>query len=190
MPEQSQTASRSSVGTLAPPWPTPGGTGTVDRADPETADCAPEHGPETPVRPQCPYLAGRPPHGSHHQWPSGLNVCYGRPREQKPYGQVSKETQAARCFSGTQPFDCCPDYERAQAGGIALPMFDGRPVPRPSQGESGSPGNPVQRKRVKRRHHRSPLRTWMKENGRTTLICAGWVALALAVFALLLRSMS
>jgi hypothetical protein len=189
MPEQSQTASRSSVGTLAPARLTPEGTGTADRADPENADRAPEHGPETPFRLQCPYLAGRPPHGSHHQWPSGVNVCYARPREQKPYGHMSKETQAARCFSGTEPFDRCPDYERAQASGIALPMFDGRPIQRPSQGESRSPGNPVQRKRAKRRHRRSPLRAWVKENGRTTLICAAWVALALAGFALLLRLM-
>jgi hypothetical protein len=189
MSEQSQTASQSSVSTLPPSPSTTGVAVTLDRPRQDDANRAPEHRSETPIRPQCPYLAGRPPHGSHHQWPSGLNVCYARPREQKPYGHASKETQAARCFSGTEPFDRCPDYERAQAGGIALPVFDGQPTSPSGRADSRTSGNPVQRKRVKRRHRRSPMQTWLKENGRSTLICTCWVILALAAFALLLRSM-
>jgi hypothetical protein len=116
-----------------------------------------------------------------------VNVCYARPREQKPYGHVSKETQAARCFCGTEPFERCPDYERAQSRGIPLPVFDGLTAPLPDTAASSAPGRPVQR--VKRRHRRSPFRHWLKENGRSTLICAGWIVFALAVFALFLRSM-
>src|SRR5687767_6973010 len=42
---------------------------------------------------KCPYLAGRPPHGSYHLWPSGVNVCYARGADGRTYGHASKETQ-------------------------------------------------------------------------------------------------
>src|SRR5262249_12525216 len=125
-------------------------------------------------------------HGSFHLSPSGVNVCYARPRQEKPYSQVSKETQAARCFGGTEPFERCPDYERARTQEIPLPVFDRHGTARPVVAGAGAP---VQRRRVKRRHRRSLLQRWLKENGRSTLICAGWVILALAAFTLLLRSM-
>jgi hypothetical protein len=153
------------------------------------SDPAVENNREPGARPRCPYLAGRPPHGSYHLWPSRVNVCYARPREEKPYGYVDKETQAARCFCGKEPFERCPDYERARADAIALPIFDGRnPEQLPASG-AGEAGRQVRRRRVKRRHRHSPLQRWLKENGRTTLICAGWTLLALIALSLILRLM-
>jgi hypothetical protein len=118
-------------------------------------------------------------------WPSGLNVCYARPREEKSYGGVSKETQAARCFCGTEPFERCPDYERAREQKITLPVFDGQPLEPPTAAERA----PRRRERVKRRHRRSPLQHWLKENGRSAVICAGWTILALIAFSMVLRSL-
>jgi hypothetical protein len=121
--------------------------------------------------------------------PSGVNVCYARPREEKPYGGVSKETQAARCFRGTEPYEQCPDYERARAREIALPVFSGNAPAQPITAEARAPRRRVRRERVKRRQRRSPLQQWLKENGRSTLICAGWTILALVAFSLILRWM-
>jgi len=191
MPEQTRSASRSSVSTLSPPRETPGGTGagTARRPSADEPDSGDPSSQETALRLKCPYLAGRPPHGSHHVWPSGVNVCYARPREEKPYGQVSKETQAARCFCGTEPFERCPDFERAHAREIALPVFAGHAPERPSAAAESGAGRQLRRKRVKHRHRRSPLQRWLKENGRAALICAGWVVVALLAFSLILRSM-
>src|SRR5712691_3814599 len=103
MSKPSTSASQSSVTTLPRPPKNLGSPGEPDaeaNAGPgvDDLDRATERALEILPRAKCPYLAGRPPHGSHHLWPSGLNVCYARPREDKPYGGVSKETQAARCF--------------------------------------------------------------------------------------------
>ena len=191
MSEQSRSASRSSVSTLSSPREIPGGTGAgtarqTSADDPGPGDLST---PETALRLKCPYLAGRPPHGSHHLWPSGVNVCYARPREEKPYSQVSKETQAARCFCGTEPFERCPDFERARAREIALPLFGGHAPERPGAAAESGAGQPLRRQRVKHRHRRSPLQRWLKENGRATLICAGCALVALLAFSLILRSM-
>src|SRR5437762_1611060 len=123
MPEQATSASGSAVITLPPSLEAPAaiGAGTPPRPGGDDPGRRIESTQESSPRLKCPYLAGRPPHGSHHLWPSGVNVCYARPREEKSYGQVSKETQAARCFCGTEPFEHCPDYERARAREIALP---------------------------------------------------------------------
>ena|SRR5438105_2984523 len=72
---------------------------------------------------KCPYLAGRPPHGTYKLCPSNLNVCYGRAQDSKRYSQVSKETQAQHCFGGDVNFGQCPDYQRAEATAIAPPDF-------------------------------------------------------------------
>jgi hypothetical protein len=154
-----------------------------------SAPASPSSVSTVPPQARCPYLAGRPPHGSYHMGPSGVNVCYARPREEKPYGGVSKETQAARCFCGTEPYERCPDYERAHAREIAFPVFTGSAPAQPITAEERAPQRRVRRERVKRRHRRSPLQQWLKENGRNTFICASWTILALAVFSLILRSM-
>ena len=191
MSRQSRSASRSSAPTPIPPHETPDGAcaGATLQPGLDDPDQEPERSPENSPPLKCPYLAGRPPHGSFHLWPSGVNVCYARPREEKPYGHVNKETQAARCFCGTEPFERCPDYERAGTNGIALPVFDGHTEAQPDPAEASAAGRPVQRKRVKRRHRSSPLQRWLKENGRSTLICAAWVIAALLAFSLILRSM-
>src|SRR4051794_22337354 len=83
--------------------------------------------PIATVRPEqkCPYLAGRPPHGSYHLWPSGINVCYARGSDDKPYGQAIKETQQSQCFCGPGVYERCGDYQTAQTRGVPLPVFDG-----------------------------------------------------------------
>ncbi len=136
---------------------------------------------------KCPYLAGRPPHGSYHLWPSGVNVCYARGEGEKPYGHMGKETQRSRCFCGPEVFEQCADYERAQTGGVALPVFDGTG---PSMDRvSAAPLRNARRERVKRRRQRSVIKEWLQSSGRTTLVCACWVILALVSFWLVLRSM-
>src|SRR5262249_40370310 len=186
MPEQSRSASRSSVITHDPPRDPSGGSGATRPPDGDSPLPGRASAGEIALRPRCPYLSGRPPHGSFHLAPSGVNVCYAQPRQEKPYSHVSKETQAARCFGGTEPFERCPDYEHAHIQEIPLPIFERHSTTRPAVAGAGAL---VHRRRVKRRHRRSHLQRWLKENGRSTLICAGWVVLALAAFTLLLRSL-
>src|SRR4051794_20032431 len=59
---------------------------------------------------KCPYLAGRPPCGTHHMFPSGANVCYACPGESKPYRSQSRETQALHCFGGAEGLAGCEHY--------------------------------------------------------------------------------
>src|SRR5436190_2090263 len=149
MSEQSRLASRSSIITLDPPGERSGGTGATPRPTVENPQQRRARAGEVALPLRCPYLAGRPPHGCFHLWPSSINVCYARPREEKPYSTVSKETQAARCFGGTEPFEHCPDHKRARVREIALPAFDVPPAARPRAAGAGAP---VHRERVKRRH--------------------------------------
>src|SRR5438270_311669 len=83
--------------------------------------------PDAAVDPEqkCPYLAGRPPHGSYHLWPSGINVCYARKTGDKPYGHADKETQQSQCFCGAALYGRCADYQGAATRGVPLPVFNG-----------------------------------------------------------------
>src|ERR1043166_7539924 len=38
---------------------------------------------------KCPYLAGRPPCGTHHLFPSRVNVCWAERSQAKPYHTIS-----------------------------------------------------------------------------------------------------
>jgi hypothetical protein len=103
---------------------------------------------------KCPYLAGRPPHGTYKLWPSSINVCYGRPHGGKTYGHVSKETQGGRCFAGASAFCDCPDYQQALAVSLPAPEF-GRAM---KEDEELAPESPVRRVRKRRRKkHRRPV---------------------------------
>jgi hypothetical protein len=73
---------------------------------------------------KCPYLAGRPPCGTHHMFPSGTNVCWANPREEKPYRGISRETQADRCFGGAEGLADCELYQQALAEALPLPRFE------------------------------------------------------------------
>jgi hypothetical protein len=72
---------------------------------------------------KCPYLAGRPPHGTYKLCPSHLNVCYARAQGNKSYGQVSKETQTLICFGGGDVHRQCPDLQRAEAASVMPPKL-------------------------------------------------------------------
>jgi hypothetical protein len=137
---------------------------------------------------KCPYLAGRPPHGSHHLWPSGVNVCYARGSGNKPYGPASKGTQQRQCFCGGEVFERCADYERAQAGGVTLPAFDGS-GPSSNRGGSAAPTRHVRRERHKRRRRRSAVQKWMESSAKPTFVCACWVLLAMVAYWLVMRSL-
>jgi hypothetical protein len=137
---------------------------------------------------KCPYLAGRPPHGSYHLWPSGVNVCHARGSDGRAYGHASKETQHSRCFRGAGIYEGCEDFERAQTLGVALPMFEGTG---PSAHRVGheAPGKERRRERAKRRRRRSWLQSWVKSSAATTFVCACWILLALVAYWLVKRTM-
>jgi hypothetical protein len=73
---------------------------------------------------KCPYLAGRPPCGTHHMFPSGTNVCWAEPGEEKPYRTLSRETQDLHCFAGTEAQSGCERYQRAVTAALPLPRFE------------------------------------------------------------------
>jgi hypothetical protein len=86
---------------------------------------------------QCPYLAGRPPCGTHHLFPSGTNVCWADPGEEKPYRAISRDTQSAHCFGGSDGPRGCDRYRQAVANVRPLPHFESWPAsasPRLNQG--------------------------------------------------------
>jgi len=147
--------------------------------------------PDQSATPQqkCPYLAGRPPHGSHHTWPSGVNVCFARLSEEKPYGRVSKETQATRCFCGDPVFERCADFERARERNLELPLFDGKAPDERSGADEESPRRHVRRERLKRRHRSTPLRTRLATIGQSTFACVCWLLLMVVAFWLVRRTM-
>jgi hypothetical protein len=168
----------------------------VIEADPPTgasataADGTEALPPGQPLAPErkCPFLAGRPPHGSYHLWPSGVNVCYARGAGEKSYGHASKETQERCCLAGAGVFESCSDYTQARAHEVPLPMFDGAG---PSQHRLGheAPARRRQRERVKRRRHHNWFRQWWQSSARANFVCACWILLALISFLLVLRSM-
>jgi len=111
-------------------------------------------------------------------FPSGTNVCWAEPGEQKPYQTLSRETQDLHCFAGTEGQAGCERYQRALAAALPLPRFE---LPRAGH-PSGSdwvvpPGH--------RPHHRPD------EKARARLLFyASWMApllLALLLLALLFR---
>src|SRR5438132_2655060 len=73
--------------------------------------------------PKCPYLAGRPPCGSHHLFPSGTNVCWADPGAEKPYRAISRNTQATHCFGGPDGQLGCDRYRQAVEVARPLPHF-------------------------------------------------------------------
>jgi hypothetical protein len=126
---------------------------------------------------KCPYLAGRPPCGSHHMFPSGTNVCWAGPDDEKPYRGVSRDTQAEHCFGGPEGLAGCSRYQHAVAQALPLPRFE------PAR-EAASRGDWV----VEPGHRPSHRRD---EKRRARLIFhASWIApllLAGLLLALLLR---
>lgn len=155
-------------------------------ARPKGPDVVPS--PEKSAEQKCPYLAGRPPHGSYHLWPSGVNVCYARGADGRAYGHASKETQQDHCFGGTGVYERCESFQRAHAGSIPLPMFDGA-GPSTARGGPAAPTRHAERRRVKRRRRRSRLREWRESGAFSTCVCACWILLALVAFWLVLRTM-
>jgi len=139
---------------------------------------------------KCPYLAGRPPHGSLHLWPSGINVCFAQANEEQPYGRVSKEVQAARCFRSDTVYGCCPDFESARERNLELPVFAVK-APNPGVNAAGeAPRRYVRRERLKKRRHRgTPLRTRLANLGQSAFACACWVLLMIVAFWLVRRTM-
>lgn len=82
---------------------------------------------------KCPYLAGRPPCGTHHLFPSGTNVCWAEPVDGKPYQGISRETQRDRCFGGPEGPEACDRYRQAVTAARPQPRFEPRPVSAPLQ---------------------------------------------------------
>jgi hypothetical protein len=148
--------------------------------------------PIATARPEqkCPYLAGRPPHGSYHLWPSGINVCYARGTDDKPYGQAIKETQQSQCFCGATVYERCADYQAAQSRGVPLPIFAGT-GPGSERGGHAGPAHPAgrERQRVKRRRRRSAFQKWKESSAASTFVCACWILLAIVAYWLVARSM-
>ena len=97
---------------------------------------------------KCPYLAGRPPCGTHHLFPSGANVCWAATGEAKPYSGISRETQASHCLRGPEGQDGCEQYRGAVAAGVPLPQFERPPAGAPSGPEWVIPPHPKPRRRV------------------------------------------
>lgn len=138
---------------------------------------------------KCPYLAGRPPHGSHHTWPSGVNVCFARASEEKRYGRVSKETQATRCFCGSEVYRRCADFESARERNLELPIFDGK-TPDEGTGANAEPlHRHVRRERMKRRRRRTPVRARLATLGQSPFACLCWILLMAVAFWLVRRTM-
>ena len=138
---------------------------------------------------KCPYLAGRPPHGSHHMGPSAVNLCYARSSEEKPYGAVSKETQAARCFCGDTVYEHCPDFESARERKLEPPVFSGKTLDPEMNAEGEVLRRYVRRGRRKRRHRRTPVRTRLASIGQSTFACLCWILLMAVAFWLVRRTM-
>jgi hypothetical protein len=88
--------------------------------------------------PKCPYLAGRPPCGTHHLFPSGTNVCWADPGEGKPYRAISRDTQSAHCFGGSDGPSGCDHYRQAVANARPLPQFASRPASASSRLDQGA----------------------------------------------------
>src|SRR5712692_10405295 len=101
---------------------------------------------------KCPYLAGRPPCGSHHLFPSGANVCWAAAGEAKPYHAISRDTQDRHCFGGGGPGgqDGCGRYRKAVAAGLPLPQFERPPADAPSGPKRALPPRRKPRRRAKR----------------------------------------
>jgi hypothetical protein len=105
---------------------------------------------------KCPYLAGRPPHGTYKLWPSSINVCYARPQDGKTYGHVSKETQEKSCFSGESIYCECTHYQSALTAALAAPEF-GRAM---NPAEEATTDETVRRVRKRRRKKHRRGREW------------------------------
>jgi hypothetical protein len=127
---------------------------------------------------KCPYLAGRPPCGTHHLFPSGTNVCWADRGEDKPYRTVSRDTQAEYCFNGPNGLQGCERYQRAAAQSLPLPQFERTPDTVSTRVERPQP-----------RHRRSHRRREAGAGARLWRHAAWLVPLGLAVvlLALLLR---
>lgn len=129
---------------------------------------------------KCPYLAGRPPCGTHHMFPSGTNVCWASPRAEKPYGAVSRETQAEHCFGSAEEMAGCERYQQALAEGLPQPRFEPLRTERPSEARWIIPDE------HRPRHRRQENEQWLAR----LMPYASWVApliLTLLLLGLLFR---
>jgi hypothetical protein len=146
----------------------------------------PQHRPA--AIPKCPYLAGRPPHGTYHMWPSGVNVCHARSVGDEPFGHVSKDTQDSRCFCAAEVFEQCPDFQSARSRNISLPVFGGS---HPATAVPGRQAEPERRHRRERhkRQRRSRAQKWWDKNRGALFVSACWLVLAAVAFWLVWRSM-
>ena len=81
---------------------------------------------------KCPYLAGRPPCGTHHLFPSGANVCWARTGDAKPYLGVSREAQDRHCFGGPEGQDRCEQDPRGRHRRSPAATVPARPAARRS----------------------------------------------------------
>jgi hypothetical protein len=134
--------------------------------------------PTSPLLHKCPYLAGRPPHGTYHLRPSGSNVCFARSTGSEPYGPVSKETQDRRCFCTAMVYESCPDFERARAQEIPVPTFGSPAIQSPEA--AVVPGGRRARVKSRHRHRRSRSRHWWHQNFKMVLMVAYWTLIAVA----------
>lgn len=159
--------------------PAEGADSSTDIFRPAAATTAADHPPhrsaDSPTIHKCPYLAGRPPYGTYHLWPSGVNVCYARAASEQPYGHVSKETQDQLCFRAAEVYERCADHARARARDQAPPTFGGAA---PRGAAEGAEVTGVRRERVRRRRRRSPVRRWLEHNGKAALTSACWLLFA------------
>ncbi len=73
---------------------------------------------------KCPYLAGRPPCGTHHLFPSGTNVCWADPGKEKPYQAISRGTQDLNCFGGAEGQTTCARFQQATTKALPPPRFE------------------------------------------------------------------
>jgi hypothetical protein len=131
---------------------------------------------------KCPYLAGRPPHGTYKLWPSSINVCYGRLSEGKSYGPVSKNIQERQCFGGEGIYCECDDYQKALAISIAPPEFGRAMIPT----EESSGEEPVKRVRKRRRKKHRKAYEWGPLL-RTLVFCVTLIATLILVALVLTR---
>jgi hypothetical protein len=131
---------------------------------------------------KCPYLAGRPPHGTYKLWPSSINVCYGRPGDEKRYGHVGKDTQERQCFGGEGVYCECSHYQNALATSVAAPEF-GRAV---QPEEPVSTNDPMRRVKKRRRKKHRKSREWAPLL-RTLVFCVTLIATVILVAMVLTR---
>jgi hypothetical protein len=124
-------------------------------------------------RQKCPYLAGRPPCGTHHLFPSGANVCWAEASEGKPYRSISRDTQELRCFGASEGQDGCERYRRALDQLLPPPQFERPPADAPRSPEWALPPRRPPRRRqsdLSTRQRLMAYLAWTAPLGLTVLL--------------------